>query len=185
MPPDDGIPRFGTPPIETFIESSREAAVALDDIEDRAPDLANDLQADRGKTTAIEPNRNLSDDEFDTFTEARRESPVLRFDGNKRANVVKSRAVDDADLPPDPREVHEARSEAAQQQDESLDARVTVDPAQYASDPDSFDFPGVDTGPGFESVYGDDLSSNRFDKVEERVQRDGPFNPLDTFDIFD
>lgn len=182
---EDGIPRFGTPPIETFIESSREAAVALNDIEDRAPNLANELQADRGKTTAIEPARNLSDDEFDTFTEARRESPVVRFDGNKRANVVKSRAVDDADLPPDPREVHEGRSETAQRQDESRDARVTVDAEQYASDPDSFDFPGVDTGPGFESVYGDNLSSNKFDNVEDRVQRDGAFNPVDTFDIFD
>lgn len=51
--------------------------------------------------------------------------------------------------PPDPRDVHRDRSEYAQKQDEARDAQLTTDREKYAKNPDSYDFPGVDTGPTF------------------------------------
>jgi len=180
---EDGVPRFGTRPIETFIDSSREAAVALADVEGRAPELKGAVEADRGKQTTIEPAGRLSEDMFEGFTDAAQKSPFLRFDRRQKTNVVRSEAVPNEERPPDPRDVHESRSEFAQKQDERRDARVTTDPAKYAKDPNEFDFPGVDTGPAFRSVFGDNLSSDRFDTVEDRVKNDGVFNPREVFDI--
>lgn len=59
------------------------------------------------------------------------------------------------DAPPDPRKVHQNRSEYAQAQDEARDARLTTDREKYASNPDSYDFPGVDTGPTFRQSESD------------------------------
>lgn len=56
---------------------------------------------------------------------------------------------------PNPMEVHESRSKYAQRQDEARDARLTTDPEKYASDPNSYDFAGVDTGPKFSEEFGD------------------------------
>ncbi len=84
-------------------------------------------------------------------------------------NFIDEQRVDDG--VPDPRDVHSSRSQYAQRQDEARDAELTTDPAEYANDPDSFDFPGVDTGPGFESVFGESLSATKFDTIEDRSER--------------
>jgi hypothetical protein len=62
---------------------------------------------------------------------------------------------------PDPRRVHESRSEYAQKQDLARDARITTDPDQYASRSNSYDFPGIDTGPTFRDVQ-DDFDEESF-----------------------
>lgn len=43
------------------------------------------------------------------------------------------------------REFHDERSAYSQEQDEERRARITTDLEQWKSDPDSFDYPGVDT----------------------------------------
>lgn len=65
---------------------------------------------------------------------------------------------------PDPRRVHEQRSEYAQNQDEARDAQITTDPVKYANDPDSLDFPGVDTGPTFREENPDFNRDSFFDQ---------------------
>jgi len=59
------------------------------------------------------------------------------------------------EVTPDPREVHKSRSEYAQKQDLARDAELTTDPFEYAEDPGSYDFPGVDTGPEFRDAQGE------------------------------
>lgn len=50
------------------------------------------------------------------------------------------------DLEPDDlMAMHESRSEIARETDEALRAEVTNDEEQWASAPDEYDFPGVDT----------------------------------------
>jgi len=69
---------------------------------------------------------------------------------------------------PDPRRVHQNRSTYAQRQDEARNAQLTTDPREYANDPDSLDFPGVDTGPAFRDVQGEDFDTGAFiDRVFE------------------
>jgi len=53
-----------------------------------------------------------------------------------------------------PGRINDARSERSQRLDEQRDAEVTTDPLQWASSPDEYDFPGVDTGPRFEETFG-------------------------------
>lgn len=66
---------------------------------------------------------------------------------------------------PDPRRVHEDRSEYAQKQDEARDAKLTTDPEEYATDPNSLDFPGVDTGPMFRQKEGEFDSESFLDRI--------------------
>jgi len=51
----------------------------------------------------------------------------------------------DRDLFKEAREQHNSRSELSQERDENNRARITTDYAKWTNDPDSFDFPGVDT----------------------------------------
>jgi len=67
----------------------------------------------------------------------------------------------------DPREIHDQRSPEAQIADEAKDAPLTTDPLKYASDPSGTDFPGVDTGPTFEDVEGEDFDTDSF--VEDEL----------------
>jgi len=63
---------------------------------------------------------------------------------------------------PDPRVVHSDRSEYAQAQDVARDAEITTDPEEYATDPNSFDFPGVDTGPTFREAQEEEFDTEAF-----------------------
>jgi hypothetical protein len=56
-----------------------------------------------------------------------------------------------------PAQIHSERSQTARVADESKDARLTTDKQQWASDPSGFDYPGVDTGPQFESTFDGDF----------------------------
>jgi len=67
-------------------------------------------------------------------------------------DVVPTQAVRD-EL--DPSDIHQARPRIEQRSDNRRDAELTTDPLQWASNPDEYDFPGVDTGPRFESAFGD------------------------------
>jgi len=83
--------------------------------------------------------------------------PMLDEQGRDKLNSFIDVQLDEAEdetgeRPPSPIAVSEKRTTAALQQDRQLEAEITTDPAKYASDPDSFDFPGIDTP---ESVNGD------------------------------
>jgi len=166
---------------DKFIEGRVTGLPALEDMQSRVPELADSIGLTGTGTPTVEPTENLTDDEFEAFTQARQESPFLTFNKYEKRNEVRESEVPDEDQPPDPREVHESRSEYAQEQDENRDARVTTNPRKYANDPDSWDFPGVDTGPEFERVYGSSLSASRLNTVEDAARGDGPDALSDLF----
>lgn len=59
-------------------------------------------------------------------------------------------------------DVQDGRSERAKELDRQLDAQITTDVDQWAEDPDSYDFPGVDTGPTFREAQEDDFDTGSF-----------------------
>jgi len=58
----------------------------------------------------------------------------------------------------DPQAIHNDRTPEAQIADESKDAEITTNKRKWASNPDEFDYPGVDTGPRFEQTFNDDFT---------------------------
>jgi len=56
----------------------------------------------------------------------------------------------------EPEAVQRNRTEAAREADRAKDAEITTDPLQWASNPDEYDFPGVDTGPTFRDNFDPD-----------------------------
>lgn len=59
----------------------------------------------------------------------------------------------------DPREIQMRRSQESRAADAAKDAPLTTDPLQWASSPDEYDFPGVDTGPTFREEQGEDFDT--------------------------
>lgn len=59
----------------------------------------------------------------------------------------------------DVREIHNDRSQEAQIADESKDAELTTNKEKWASDPSSYDYPGVDTGPTFDDAFDSDFET--------------------------
>lgn len=80
--------------------------------------------------------------------------PQLPDDDVYPGNVVETDALRDTI---DTERVHKNRSRKERLADESKDAEITTDPIKWASAPDQFDYPGVDTGPGFRDTFGDDF----------------------------
>lgn len=68
----------------------------------------------------------------------------------------------------DPQRIHGNRSETERIADESKDAEITTDPLKWASAPDQYDYPGVDTGPRFRDTFGGDFDdfSDEFDDFD-------------------
>jgi len=131
---------------EQFIAKRRGSAV-VDDLFGGS-DLQNDVSVGLDGTDAtITPSDSLSRTEQrqfeDTVQGVAYELGAPSQDGflidNERLNDV-----------PNPRKVHNARSEDAKRQDERLSAPLTNNPQTYANAPDEYDWPGVDTPPGTE-----------------------------------
>jgi hypothetical protein len=144
----------GAPSFEEMLAQDRERARDRFINERRVSSLVDETFADTGirddlevkadgSNVTVDPDGFLEDEEFQTFRD--NVSEIANFTGTSSGgkNVVAPPRVED-DLPPDPMEVHESRSEYAQKQDEARSARLTDDPELYARDPNSFDFPGVD-----------------------------------------
>jgi hypothetical protein len=62
----------------------------------------------------------------------------------------------------DPQRIHNARPRSNRRADERRDAEITTDPLQWASNPNEYDFPGVDTGPTFREEQGEDFDTDSF-----------------------
>jgi len=156
---------------EKFAERAVEGEAVKEQLVEQSGGLEGDLRVDAtGRQASVEPDGLVDDDTFESFRGAVRNNSAISYRGG--SNDVISSRVDDDSGPPNPYDVHESRSEYAQSQDEARDARITTSPRQYASDPDSYDFPGVDTGPRFENTFGSDPSSNSLEKVQETASGD-------------
>jgi len=121
-----------------FIESKRGEFFAKMEIRE-----TDDIQITDVENTGleIEPARSLSDSEFSAFETAMSDLPGFSRVGSREFAV----AQPDELGAPDPREVNQNRSKRAIEQDRNRQAEVTTDPYKYASDPDSYDYPFVDT----------------------------------------
>lgn len=165
-----------------FAEQAVLGHTVKNQLEDDQPSLEGQLKVDAtGSQAAVEPDGYVDDDTFDTFRGAVSNNRSISYSGN--SNTVFESRVEEEEKVPNPYEVHESRSEYAQAQDEARDARITTDPEQYASDPNSFDFPGVDTGPRFESTFGSNPSSRDLKKTQDSFHGDRESGGLS--DLFD
>lgn len=151
---------------EKFAERAVQGETVKEQLVDKSEDLRGNLRVDAtGREASVEPAGYVDDDTFNSFRDAVSNNRAISYRGG--SNDVYPSRVDEDSGPPNPFDVHESRSEYAQSQDEARDARITTSPRQYASDPDSYDFPGVDTGPRFENTFGSDPSSRSFEKIQE------------------
>lgn len=123
----------------------------LDEVFDFSGSLGReDVEVTNRKgTPVVKTSGFLDDDAFGSFTEQAKDAPELGWNPTTKDNPVRT----DRLSTPHPQEVHESRSEYAQKQDEARKARTTFDPGTYASDPNSFDYPFVDTPPAFEEEF--------------------------------
>lgn len=151
---------------EKFAEKAVLGYTVKNQLEEDNPSLEGELKVDAtGRQASVDPEGYVDDDTFDAFRGAVSDNRSISYSGS--SNTVYESRVDEQEKVPNPIEVHESRSDYAQAQDEARDARITTDPEQYASDPDSFDFPGVDTGPRFENAFGSDPSARDLKKTQE------------------
>lgn len=97
----------------------------------------------------VQQSDSITDSESEIFREKASESDAFSFQRRQeywRADV--------SELPaPDPRDVTQRRSADELAQDRDEKARVTTDVDRYAADPNSFDFPFVDTPPEFNDEF--------------------------------
>lgn len=148
-----------------FIEKARRGEAAIGEMTEAEPSLQGDVRFDAtGRQASVEPAGFVDDETFDTFRNAVSEVPAV---SGGRRNTVSEDRLSEGSLPPDPRDVHGSRSGYAQAQDEARDAQITVSPSKYADDPDSYDFPGVDTGPAFSRTFGENPRSSALEKTQE------------------
>ncbi|MFP4627190.1 MAG: hypothetical protein ACLFNI_11435 [Natronomonas sp.] len=78
--------------------------------------------------------------------------------GNDRGRI---HGVDELRAGLDPLAINRRRSDEARTADRAKDAELTTDPLTWASNPDEYDYPGVDTGPTFREVEGEDYDTER------------------------
>ncbi len=167
---------------EKFAEKSVLGHTVKNQLEEDNPSLEGELRVDAtGRQASVDPDGYVDDDTFDAFRDAVSDNRAISYSGSSNT-IIESR-VDEENKVPNPHEVHENRSEYAQAQDEARDARITTDPEQYASDPDSFDFPGVDTGPRFESTFGSDPTARDLKKTQKTAWGERDSGLSDLFDF--
>jgi len=85
--------------------------------------------------------------------------PAGLEDDMVQGNVIET---DDLRQEIDPVAIQRRRSDEARAADRGQDAPLTSDPLQWASAPDRYDFPGVDTGPTFREEEGEDFDTGSF-----------------------
>lgn len=155
---------MGTDPFVDFIDDERTKSGARgiietariqsskDDIFDfnSSPLEPNDVNTvDRPGGKGFEADANITDNEFEEFRATMSDSDAFSFQRSQEYW-----RADPDELPaPDPRDINQQRSTDAVAQDRQQKARVTTDVDRWASDPNSFDFPFVDTPPEFNDEF--------------------------------
>jgi len=110
----------------------------------------DDVEVNQFKSSAtVEKTSFLDDEEFETFRRRASESDVLKFSDARRKWVVDPQAL----TAPEPVTVHNDRPREVMEEDKRRKATVTIDPETYASDPERYDFPFVDTPPEFNDIF--------------------------------
>jgi len=103
----------------------------------------------RRNSASVDKTRSMTDAEFETYKNRASESDALTFSGSRKEWVVQPAELDS----PDPLRTHTNRSRETMENDKNRKARVTTDPETYASDPEAYDFPFLDTPPQFEEDF--------------------------------
>jgi len=115
----------------------------------------------------VEPDGYLDDNEFSAFTDAAKESDALRYDSMDQSNFVVQSELETAD----PWAVHSERERETAIADTNRKATVTTDPELYATDPERYDYPFVDTPQEFR----DEFESASFSRFEREAGADDIF----------
>lgn len=132
---------------ERFIRQRQ--ATALTDDAFRGTDLRDEVSVGmEGTDPIVEKRGRLSDEQFDTFRNTVNDYTTFVRGPGPNVNQVNDNALESV---PDPREVHQSRSQEAQRQDKRMSAPLTNDPERYANAPDEYDWPGVDSPPSSEA----------------------------------
>lgn len=101
-----------------------------------------DVSSNASGSALFSASGNLTDDEFESFkTQAKDEG--FTFRGGKKAWEATD---DDLDkFAPNPIDVHESRGQSTKRTDSQRRATITTDVETYATAPERYDYPGVDT----------------------------------------
>lgn len=134
-----------------LVQQKRTQAALVDIFEFSENNLEReDVEVGRKRRTAfVDKTGSMTDEEFDTYTEKARESDALEFSGQSKHWVAQPAEID----APRPLVVHNDRPESVQETDKNRKARVTTDVETYASDPEAYDYPYLDTPPEFEAEF--------------------------------
>jgi len=97
----------------------------------------------------VKKKSNLTDEKFSVFSNTLSESGSFEFNSAAGFWLADKSELD----APDPRQVTQSRDPDAVRQDRQRKARVTTDVGKYASDPDSYDYPFIDTPPEFKDEF--------------------------------
>lgn len=159
VPQDHPLKRSFTEIDQRRVEKEIDDIFAIDESPLEEDDIEIGSSGSHG--VSIEPSGYLGDEKFEAFTEQARESEALGYNRMDKTNYLKR---DEALDTPRPFAVHTDRSTEAAQQDTRRKARVTTDPEKYASDPDSYDYPFVDTPSEFKDKY-DSTNWNKFERM--------------------
>lgn len=169
MPPDPLVPFARSEKDREFLRSvvtsQREKSAAEKAVREQ-PGIGPDDIKHTG--SGVQPSRSLSDSEYDSFQTALTSEPGFSQTGSRRFRANNPDKLD----APDPFEVTQQRSATAVERDRQRQARVTTDVETYASDPNSYDFPFVDTPPEFNKQYENDNSLIPGNVDKDMVQDD-------------
>jgi len=162
MAPEPDIPSEDSPFRRiTGLVSQERTRAQLDEIFqfDETNLQRTDVEVEPLRNTAtVEKTGFLDDEEFDTFRSKASDAEALNFTKSAEADALglsrRKYVVDPLALEtPDPVTVHNDRPRDVMETDKRRKATVTIDPEQYASDPERYDYPFVDTPPEFNDIF--------------------------------
>jgi hypothetical protein len=166
----DGVDESRRGRVHSFVTNQRAQASAKRAFGTDQPVTRNEIQM---TGAGIRPKGDMTDKEFEAFSETMSSEP-----GFSRADSRTFRVSDASELDaPQPFQAATDRSAEALEDDRQQKARVTTDPYTYAADPNSYDYPFVDTPPEFTDEFAEtsSLTGQRFDFDSIREQDDSVF----------
>ncbi len=152
------------------LESEKDKLWDFDD----SPLEENDVNQTSGRYgQGFKKSGNLDDEEFDAFKDPLSDSQAFEY--RSGGNLWSAEENSDELQTPNPSKVSNSRSKEAIRQDRRKKAPVTTDPEKYASNPDRYDYPFVDTPPEFTEKYADQVFSSwdvKTDKIDKDAGKD-------------
>lgn len=125
-----------------------------------------------------EKSSQMTDDEFEVYQSTLSNNDAFTYRQNEEFWGIS----DPAELSsPDPRKVNSGRSSSEIQADRNRKARVTTDVDKWASDPDSYDYPFVDTPTEFTDEYTRDTLAGSKTQNQEILRDAGPDRVIEDY----